>query len=281
MHKFVGEFVKDESGFYWLINISRIQYDLLQERNPEDLHMKNVENIVKEENSKLTTELEAHYKNLERKEAAKLLNDIMQQHYDSMKKNLNFKMIENYYDDNISDDVFHKIHPDAPFKLSELLRCKIKYEDIRDFVVKNCDRLRGERYYKDGNTISKAVKHYHSQDHDPNQSIAIKETSFRSHSVQRNNSVSYRQNNSSGFLPNMKGMQQSKMGRSTTSVDRGRSRSPSPYKYSAEVLDERRQSQNQLTSTGNVYAQVFFRAVKYVRGRKSQKEDDPSSYLWY
>lgn len=263
VNKMIGDFVKDEFGFYWLINLSKVQYKILSGTGRDEVQTKNVDAFVKEENSRLTVELEAHYRNIERREAVKLLNDIMQQHYESIKKKVNLKnLVENYYEDNISDEVFAKIHPDAPFKLSDLLRNKLKYEEIRDFVIRNCDKLQGDKYFRDGSTVSKAVKHSHNSDVlkfkiNHNESLYM-----RSSSIERDGS------------PLRKSVSKKQLARSS-SVDRGLHRSVSTYRESVEALDSSRQSIN----GGNTHVNTFFKAIKYYKGRKNKLEDNPNDYI--
>ena len=78
-----GEFVKDEAGFFWLINIHSLKYVNIQINTREDMQHKHVDNIFQEESSKLSSELEIFYRDLERKEAVKLLNQIMKKYYES------------------------------------------------------------------------------------------------------------------------------------------------------------------------------------------------------
>lgn len=262
--KMIGDFVKDEFGFYWLINLSKVQYKILSGNGREENQAKNVDAFVKEENSRLTNELEAHYRNIGRREAVKLLNDIMQQHYESVKKKVNVKfMVENYYEDNISDEVFAKIHPDAPFKLSDLLRNKLKYEEIRDFVIRNCGKLQGDQYFRDGSTVSKAVKHSHESE------VLRYKINQNEDSVMRSSSIER------GSSPYRNSISKNKLARSS-SVDRGLRRSVSSYRDSVEALDASRQSE---TGGGNAHINSFFKAVKYFKGRKNQREDNPNDYI--
>ena len=278
-----GEFVKDELGFFWLINLSKLQYQAIESSSPRYVPTKNPDNYLKEENKRLTSELETHYKALERKEAVRFLNDIMQQHYDSMKNKMGFKFVENYYDDNLSDEVFSKIHPDAPFKLSELLKKKLKYEDIRDFVVRNSDNLKGDKFYRDGKNVGRAVKHQHLTSAD--QQYGFRETSqeigqsLRSRSVQRNSSHLLKKSSQDSVLPSARTLSHYKIGRST-SVEQRRNHSSDFYQHSATNLNQsRRSNSRQLTNQNNTYADSFFKAIKYERGRRNQYSDNRLEYL--
>lgn len=52
----------------------------------------------------------------------------MRQHYENAKKSVGVELAEQYYEDDISDEVFSKIHPEAKFKLSDLLKNKLSYD---------------------------------------------------------------------------------------------------------------------------------------------------------
>jgi len=141
-----AEFVMDENGIPWLVNISRVHH----KGGPTQIKgeiSKTVTNVVKDQNDKLTMELEKHFKELERKEAVKLLNTILQQKYENAKRIHGINMLEVYYEDDLNDELFAKIHPDAPFRLSDLLRTELSYEQIREYILKNSNKLLNPNKY--------------------------------------------------------------------------------------------------------------------------------------
>ena len=160
--KMGGDFVRDETGLVWVVNISRVQFKNLTINTKEDDKPRNLEQLIKLEDEKVSHELEKHFKDLERREAVKLINNIMQQHFENMKKNIGLDVVEIYYEDDLSDDVFARIHPDAPFKLSELLKSKLTYQEIKDFIIKNASKLiKHNKYYYDGKNVKLPTKDYH------------------------------------------------------------------------------------------------------------------------
>ena len=141
--KMGGDFIKDDQGLFWLINISRVQYKLLENnQRTEDIGIKGfVEGSnLPHYNSKLDSSSEDQIKYSQRKESIDLLNNIMLQYYELLRKPGN-EFIRAFYEDDISDETFIKIHPNAPFRLSELLKSKISFEDIRSFVIDNSRQL--------------------------------------------------------------------------------------------------------------------------------------------
>ena len=149
--KMAGEFARDDAGFYWLINLHSVKHANCMVSTREELQIKNVDKILQEENSKLTSELDIYYRSIERREAVKVLNQVMKQHYNEQKKRVGLdNYVENYFNDDISDDLFAKIHPDAPFKLSSLLKTKANYEEIRVFLLKHVNRMQSERLVREG-----------------------------------------------------------------------------------------------------------------------------------
>mmetsp|Transcript_12218 Transcript_12218/g.10516 ORF Transcript_12218/g.10516 Transcript_12218/m.10516 type:complete len:96 (-) Transcript_12218:670-957(-) len=78
----------------------------------------------------------------------------MRNHYEQAKKNVGIEINENYYEDNISDEAFAKIHPDAKFRFSDLLKNKLSYEEIKDFVSKHADDLgKAHKFYRKGKEV--------------------------------------------------------------------------------------------------------------------------------
>jgi hypothetical protein len=160
--KMGGDFVKDESGLIWLNNISRVQFKNLTINTKDDGRPRNLDNLIRMEDEKVSQELEKHFKDLERREAVKLINNIMQQHFENMKKNAGLDFAEAYYEDDISDEVFSKIHPDAPFKLSDLLKSKLTYSEIKEFIIKNSAQLgKHNKYFYDGKSVKLPTKEHH------------------------------------------------------------------------------------------------------------------------
>lgn len=164
--KMAGDFIKEESGEVCLVNIARLQYTQVASVGPkEDLGFKTTEIFSPQQNKQIETALQEYFKNLERGQAVKILNKAMNQHYKDLKSGLGVLLPENYYEDNISDEVFAKIHPRAPFKLSDLIRSELSYEKIRDFVIKNNHQLRGfQKYLYDGQTTQVPIKKTYVED---------------------------------------------------------------------------------------------------------------------
>ena len=140
--KMSADFSKDDQGLFWLINISRVQYKVLENhQRSEDIGIKYfVDCNLPNDNSKLYINLEEQIIHSERKESIDLLNNIMLEYYELLRKPGN-EFVRAFYEDNISDETFAKIHPNAPFKLNELLKSKISFEDIRNFVINNIKQL--------------------------------------------------------------------------------------------------------------------------------------------
>lgn len=83
----------------------------------------------------------------------------MRQHYETTKKNVGLELAENYYDDAISDDVFAKIHPDANFKLSDLLKSKLSYNEIKHFVITHAgDLAKSNQFYHGGKEVRPSTR---------------------------------------------------------------------------------------------------------------------------
>ena len=144
-----GDFIKDDQGLFWLINISRVQYKVLGNfQRSEDVGMKYLidDSLPNYDNLKSESNPEEELKESERKESIKLLNNIMLQYYELLRKP-GSEFVRAFYEDDISDEVFAKIHLDAPFRLSELLKSKLSFEDIRNFVINNSKQLQKASHY--------------------------------------------------------------------------------------------------------------------------------------
>jgi hypothetical protein len=87
----------------------------------------------------------------------------MHHHYENLKKTVGLEQMELYYEDDISDDIFAKIHPDAPFKLSELLKSKLSYPEIKEFVITKSNQLGSQNkfHYADGIEVKHTAKERH------------------------------------------------------------------------------------------------------------------------
>ena len=129
-----GDFIKDDQGLFWLINISRVQYKILANfQRSEEIGMKYlIDNyLTNDDNLKSESNLEEQLKESERKESVKLLNNITLQYYESLRKPGN-EFVRAFYEENITNELFAKIHKDASFRLNELLKSKLSFEDIRN-----------------------------------------------------------------------------------------------------------------------------------------------------
>jgi len=137
--KMGGDFVRDEGGLVWLINISRVQYEALDVDSDDDLPTKNMEAPDKDD---LAQRLESHYKEVERIEAIRLLNNILCQHYENIKKYLSGQDLQEvYYEDSLTDEIFLKLHPHAPFGLSDILRSRVSFDKIRTFIINDTRKI--------------------------------------------------------------------------------------------------------------------------------------------
>ena len=264
IQKMSAEFVKDEAGFFWLLNLSDVRHVSYQQNIREELQIKNVDKLLQEENNKLSQELEIYYRNLERKEAIKLLNNIMKQHYDAQKKKIGLDdYVESYFNDDISDELFAKIHPDAPFKLSELLKTKSRYDEIREFILKNTRRLQSERHIREG-------------------ALVVAKPAFAQETSQLRGSETVRHGS--------KNVKTDPMIQSI--VNPGRSYGQSkifkePRSPSIDISNEPRSYQMFRQPAENTSSQsrrenkslTHFRAVKYFNGRKSFHPDNPTEYI--
>ena len=270
--RMAAEFVKDEGGFFWLLNLSDVKHVSYQQNVREELQIKNVDKLLQEENNKLSQELEVYYRNLERKEAVKLLNNIMKQHYDAQKKKIGLDdYVESYFNDDISDDLFAKIHPDAPFKLSELLKTKSRYDEIREFILKNTGRLQSERHIREGALVVSKPALRSSQNLSLNQFRGSLTSRQGSKSIKNDPMIQSIFNQGRNLTRFSLGSQIMRDVRAPSLEVDIESRSHQHLKLPIESISQIRRPEN--TRLGH------FRAVKYTNGRKSFQVDNHTDYI--
>jgi len=155
--KMGGDFVRDESGIVWLINLSRVHYEALDVDEEDDLPLKNMEAPDKDD---LAQRLESHYKEVERTEAIRLLNNILCQHYENIKKYLSGQDLQEvYYEDSLTDEMFLKLHPNSPFGLGDILRSRVSFDKIRTFIISDTRKiLYPHRSRDDGKSLELLAK---------------------------------------------------------------------------------------------------------------------------
>ena len=140
--KMGADFLKDDLGIIWLLNISRLQYKQLEVALKDDAPIRQSDGLLMFEGKDgFAQEVEGRYRDVEMHETVKLLNNILKQHYENIRRVVKSDIPEAYYDEGITDELFIRLHPNAPFKLSELLRSSFTYEEIRAFVLKNARKL--------------------------------------------------------------------------------------------------------------------------------------------
>ena len=141
--KMGADFAKDEAGTIWLLNISRVEHKQLDVVLRDEAPARNPDGLLNYDDSPdgFVQEIEGTYKENERKNSIKLLNNILKQHYENIKRILGVDILEAYYEETINDEVFTKLHPNAPFKLSDIPRSNIVYEEIREFIIHNSRKL--------------------------------------------------------------------------------------------------------------------------------------------
>ena len=140
--KMGGDFLRDDQGIIWLLNISRLQYMHLEVTLKDDAPIRQSDGLLMFEGKDgFAQEVEGKYRDLEMHETVKLLNNILKQYYENIKRVVKSDIPEAYYDEGITDELFIRLHPNAPFKLSELLRSSFTYDEIRAFILKNARKL--------------------------------------------------------------------------------------------------------------------------------------------
>lgn len=66
---------------------------------------------------------------------------MLSQHYMNIKKTTGFDVHEVYYEEDLTDDMFVRLHPKAPFGLIDILRKRVCYDDIREFLILDTTKL--------------------------------------------------------------------------------------------------------------------------------------------
>jgi len=159
--KMGGDFAKDESGTAWLLNISRVEYNSLHLTTHEEEQLHNADELIFfDSKGGFAKRVEHNYKETERRESVKLLNNILKQHYENIKRIVGVNILEAYYSDHITDEIFSRLHPSAPFKISDISRSTLAYEEIRGFVISNARKLLYPRSAADNGMTPEALAKY-------------------------------------------------------------------------------------------------------------------------
>lgn len=271
--KIAGEFVKDQGGFFWLINLYGVTHINCQINIREDLQTKNIDNIWQEENNRLSQELEARYRDLERKKAVAVINDTLKALYETQKKKIGIEnYAENYYSADITDDLFAKLHPDAPFKLSDLLKHKTRYDDIREFITKNAGRLQIERNTQGGGLVKKTPAQ------NTQELLASRAGKFKlplaSSGKHRNGSLNLTARSQTARPLNSEFLSSRTGARTRGTSPEGQQLAPTkPYQPYSQPHDSTRRPESSQNNT-----QGYFRTARYVNGKKLFVTDNRNDY---
>ena len=129
-----GDFVSDDTGVMWLINISRLQYQSMISK-PKRAHDREMSILGYGAGDKVPEETPVITDDYTRQEGIGAVADVLQKKYEELKDDYKFKMkIPNYQED-ISDKAFAEIYPNMQFRLSSLLKANFKHRDLRRVVT--------------------------------------------------------------------------------------------------------------------------------------------------
>ena len=153
-----AEFIRDDSGLHWLLHISDVKH-VRRKLNAMELALqKSFAKVFEEQTGTLISRLDKYYRHLERKETIRLINNIIAQYYEMKGPILVENELEVYFNEDITDEQFNRVMPDAPFKLSGLLKTPKEYEEVKRFIMKHAGRLQNERLIRARILVDKTVK---------------------------------------------------------------------------------------------------------------------------
>lgn len=250
----VGDFMRDNYGLYWLLNLSKVQYTGFAGS------VRGSQVQFKEKDIEVESPAKPQKHDNEKNEAVKEINDIMQQHYVSIVKKLGVEHLTNIeHEDTASDEVFAKIYPGSQMKLSQLVKGNRKYSEIQEFVIKNQSILRGTPTPR-----TETTKQSHKR---LNHSDIVHMTSDASFEFadSRKNTISKPDSSQSNL----------RRTRPTSAMGHRHHRPVTPPRVMVPNPSISQMSQNPQKPQKKNY----FRAVKYQNGRRDEYSDNPNQYL--
>lgn len=129
--KMCGEFVTDAFDVLYLTNVSRLQYQSKGTRLEDENHIKGMSFLNLETEEQCLQEYNETLQDLQRKKEVGVLTDLMQKQYENVKKNLGIDDTLLHHQEDISNNIFSQLYPNAPLKLSMLLKSGPKQANSR------------------------------------------------------------------------------------------------------------------------------------------------------
>ena len=143
--KMGGDFVKDEKGVIYLIDVCRLHSEVIEVEKPASPERRTPVIYPVYDERALEQESE------KRKEHVNFLVNMMKEKYANAKKDANFEIpFGREYEEDLSDKVFSFLYPEMPVKLSTILKTNTKHAEFKrvvdNILIKNDFRRKTRKY---------------------------------------------------------------------------------------------------------------------------------------